>query len=80
VKGTSAAEVRRMITRMFNKLKEDMQKQLNDSQVNMNKKLEKTQKQLNELKDDFNKHWNKTKDIIKIEINEIKKAVQDVKE
>jgi DNA-binding transcriptional MerR regulator len=52
------AEVRRMI-RMFNELKaelkEDIQKQLNESQENMDKKLEKTQKQLNEMKEDVNK-------------------------
>jgi hypothetical protein len=46
----SAAEVRRMIKRMFKDLKEDLQKQLNESQENANKKLEMTQIQLNRLK------------------------------
>jgi hypothetical protein len=35
---------------MFNELKEDVQKQLNESQGNMDKKRHKTQKQLNQLK------------------------------
>jgi septal ring factor EnvC (AmiA/AmiB activator) len=43
------------------------------------KKRETTQKQLNELKADMNKHWNKKKEYLK-KINDIKKAVQDVKE
>jgi predicted nuclease with TOPRIM domain len=42
---------------MFNEfrkeLKEDIQKQLNESQENMAKKLEKAQTQLNEFKEDF---------------------------
>jgi hypothetical protein len=45
-----------MMTRMFNDLKEDIQKQINESQENRFKKhLKKTQKQLNEIKEDFNK-------------------------
>jgi predicted transcriptional regulator len=48
-------EVRKMIIRLSNVLKvefkEDLQKQLNESQENMNKKFEKTQRQLNEIKD-----------------------------
>jgi hypothetical protein len=53
----SVAEVRRLMIRMFNELKEDIQKQLNESQENTDLKIpEKTQKQLNsELKEDFNK-------------------------
>jgi hypothetical protein len=47
----SIAEVRRIMIRMFNKLKEDIQKQLNEPQEQIDKKLEKTQKQLNEFKD-----------------------------
>jgi hypothetical protein len=42
------SEVRKMI-RMFNELKENIQKQLNESQENRNKNL-KTQKQQNELR------------------------------
>jgi hypothetical protein len=33
---SSVADVRRMMIRMFNELKEDIQKQLNESQENMN--------------------------------------------
>jgi molybdenum-dependent DNA-binding transcriptional regulator ModE len=35
---SSVAEVRRMMIRMFNELKEDIQKQFNESQENMDKK------------------------------------------
>jgi ABC-type Zn2+ transport system substrate-binding protein/surface adhesin len=52
---SSVADIRRMMTRMFNEHKEDIQKQLNKFQENIDKKLKKTQKQLNELKEDFNK-------------------------
>jgi hypothetical protein len=37
-KESSVAEVRRMITRIFKELKEDLQKQLNESQDNTDKK------------------------------------------
>jgi hypothetical protein len=49
------ADVKRMMIRMSNKLKEKMQRQLNEYQENMYKKLEKTQKPLNEIKENFNK-------------------------
>jgi dephospho-CoA kinase len=53
------SEVKRMMKRMFEEVKENIQKQLNESQENAYfKKIEKTQKQLNELKEDLNKHWN----------------------
>jgi hypothetical protein len=45
--------LRRMMIKMFNELKEGIQTQLNEFQENMYKKLGKTQKQLNELKKDF---------------------------
>jgi hypothetical protein len=64
-------EVRRMMIRMFNELKvelkEDIQKQFNESQENTGlkkKNLKKTQKQLNEIKEDANKPPNETKEII----------------
>jgi TRAP-type C4-dicarboxylate transport system substrate-binding protein len=37
-----------MMIRMFNELKKDIQKQLNESQENSENEIEKTQKQLNE--------------------------------
>jgi uncharacterized protein (UPF0305 family) len=53
------ADIRRMMVTIFNDLKEelreDIQKQLNESQDNMDKKLEKTKKQTNELKVNFNR-------------------------
>jgi hypothetical protein len=59
---SSVADLRRMMTRMFNELKENMQKQLNEYQENTDKEnLKKTQKQLNKLKENFNKLLNETK-------------------
>jgi hypothetical protein len=53
------ADVRRMIIRMFNKLKEELkkhiQKQLNESQKNMDKRHKKAQNPIYKLKEDFNK-------------------------
>jgi molybdenum-dependent DNA-binding transcriptional regulator ModE len=43
------ADFRRMMLRMFNKLKMNMQKQFNEYQANTDKKFKKTQKQFNEL-------------------------------
>jgi septal ring factor EnvC (AmiA/AmiB activator) len=43
------------------------------------KKRGKTKQQLNDLKAHMNTHWNKKKEYLK-KINDIKKAVQDVKE
>jgi hypothetical protein len=43
---SSVAEVRRMMIKVFNQLKENIHKQFNESQENMDKKFEKTQKQL----------------------------------
>jgi hypothetical protein len=37
---SSVAEIRKMITRMFKKLKEDLQKQPNESLENMDKKTQ----------------------------------------
>jgi uncharacterized membrane-anchored protein YhcB (DUF1043 family) len=59
------ADVKRMMIRMSNKLKEKMQRQLNEYQENMYKKLEKTQRQLNEFRQDINEHQNETKETIK---------------
>jgi hypothetical protein len=77
-------DLRKMMIRMFSKLKEDLkeniQKQINEYQENIKKKLENTQKQLNELREDFNKLQNETKEIIfKKEMYEIK-AAPDKKE
>jgi hypothetical protein len=44
------------------------------------KKHEKIQNQLNELIEDFSKHQSETEENIKIEIHEIKKIAQDMKE
>jgi hypothetical protein len=53
---SAVADIRK-ITRMSKELKDDLQKQLNESQKKKGqKKLEKTQEQLSELKEDFNKH------------------------
>jgi hypothetical protein len=46
------------------RLKEDIQKQLNESQENMDKKFKKAENKLNELIEDFNKHQKETKEII----------------
>jgi hypothetical protein len=40
---------------MFKGLKDNLQKQLNESQENTDKNIEKTQKLLNEFKEDFKK-------------------------
>jgi molybdenum-dependent DNA-binding transcriptional regulator ModE len=48
-KECSVAGLRRMMLRMFNKLKMNMQKQFNEYQANTDKKFKKTQKQFNEL-------------------------------
>jgi guanylate kinase len=57
---SSVAEARRMMIIMFTELKEelkeDIQKQHNESQENVDKKFKKSQKQLNKHKEDFNKH------------------------
>jgi hypothetical protein len=57
---TSVSKFKRMI-RIFKELKEVIQKEVNDFQVNMDKKFEKVQKQLNELKEHTNKHQNEIK-------------------
>jgi hypothetical protein len=62
---SSVADINRMMSRMFDELKENIQKQLKDYQENTDKKLEKTQKQLNEQRENFNKLQNETKEIIK---------------
>jgi uncharacterized membrane-anchored protein YhcB (DUF1043 family) len=58
---TPVADLSRMMIRMFNELKENlenMQKQLYEYQENTDKKFEKTQKELHELRQDFNKLQN----------------------
>jgi hypothetical protein len=47
---SAVADPRRMIIRMFNKLKENMQKKKNKNSRQGLKKLKKTKKQLNELR------------------------------
>jgi hypothetical protein len=49
-----------MMIRTIKKVKEDMQKQVNEIQKNMDipKEFKKVQKQVNELKEDTDKHLN----------------------
>jgi hypothetical protein len=66
---SSVAEIRKMKIRIFNKLKEEHNKE--DIKINpvdlsrTHKKTDQTQKHLNELKADFNKHLNEMKEIKK---------------
>jgi hypothetical protein len=66
---------------MFKELKEDYRNNsMNPKRMQIKKNWENTE--LTKLKEDLSKHHNETKEIIflKKEINERKKAIQDVKE
>jgi hypothetical protein len=65
---SSVAVARKIMIGMFEgikeEIKEDIQKQFNESHENSDTKLKKTQKQINGLKENFNKLGNETKEII----------------
>jgi hypothetical protein len=74
------ANIRIIIIRIFNELKEELKKDKQDNLMKLKrtqiKISKKTQNQLNELREDLNKLQNKTKVIIKRDINEIKKSTR----